>query len=567
MKLVENICLLMLTIFIVPLMGQGGVEHIEAIQEARFPSAAKQVIKYATEKNITVRFALMSEVYELMSYDNTDVFTKYNRNISVDESIKYYNQSHKDFFGVDHTVLPFAVSTNHYHDDKVDFLAIIHSKSKNINGRVLYSNVDYTQNYPALVAPNFQTLFVDFRARIDAAHEAGEKEVFFELTDYFTAHTFDFDLNKSKEQIRVEAPIVTSSNTAVLPKITSKIAVENIPNEGQRILINFTFSIGRQTISQNFYLADLLRFYIQDEFVNKYIVSAEYRRKYTAYIWCADKFLKSLQELGGEYRPFLDNVSMSTTFRYALWTQGESLSEDKSKDYEGVLNFDDQEFQFTLGEDKTSVEDADEDLYYEDFVKNLRPKWVNGVNDELVVKVIGLRPDRENIGWYDLICEIIEDKYASDNNGGILYVESFAPYTEQKYSQSTSRKVYDSVDQLIAANSFKRHLDGLIVEKKIQVNGLDIDLYNTASVGRKRFLPFLQIEVEPSNNEHIIKLDYQFSFDRYQKVLRINESAGISRERLYEVLKSMVLQLAEEDGKLNTLVESIDVEQLINLAL
>ena len=122
MKQCHIVSTIILVNFVVPLLGQGGIEHIELIQDTKFPLEIKQAINYASEKDVTVRFALMSEVYELMTYDDADIFTKYNRNITVDELIGYYNESHKDFFGTDYTILPFATSTNHYHDDKADFL-------------------------------------------------------------------------------------------------------------------------------------------------------------------------------------------------------------------------------------------------------------------------------------------------------------------------------------------------------------------------------------------------------------------------------------------------------------
>lgn len=568
MKLFHITYTLLLVNFLTPLLGQGGIEHIELIQGTGFPSEIKRAIEYASEKNVTVRFALMSEVYELMSYDDVDVFTKYNQNITVDDLIGYYNGSHKDFFGADYTLLPFATSINHYHDDKADFLAVIKSNSEKLDGKIVYSNISYANNFPAIVVPDFNSIFVGFKSRIDAAHHAGEKDVFFELSDYFTTHTFDYDIKQSKELIKIEEPTITVLNTPVFSKITSKIAVENFPDEGQRILVNFTLSIDNQTISQNFYIADLLRLYLRDnDFVNQYVVSAEYRRRYSMYIWCADKFLKELTERGISYQPFLDNVSMSTTFRHALWTQKESVTDSDESNYEGTLTFDDKEFQFTLGEDKTSVEDADEDLYYKTLVESLTPKWINGINDELVVKVIGLHRDTENIGWYNLICEILDDKYDPTNNGSIIYVKSFAPFTEPKYSKSESRKIYSSVTELISANDFKNNFDNLIAEETIEIEGLQVDVYKTESVGRKRFLPFLEIKISPNGGGHIIKFDYQFSYYRYQKTLRINESISIGKEGLSGVLKSIIDQLIIEDKALEALVKSVDVDQLINLAL
>lgn len=567
MKLFHIVSTLSLVNLAISLFGQDGVKHIELIQGSKFPQEIKQAIQYASEKDVTVRFALMSEVYELMSYDNADIFTKYNRNITVDELIGYYNESHENFFGEDYTILPFATSTNHYHDDKADFLAVITSKSKRIDSKIIYSNIDYANNFPALVAPSFSSIFVDFESRIDAAYYAGEKNVFFVLSDYFTTHAFDYDLKQSKEVIKIEEPTIAVLNTPVLSKIASKIVVENFPDGGQRILVNFTLSIDNQTISQNFHIADLLRIYLRDnDFVNQYVISSEYRRRYSMYIWCADKFLKMLTDRGINYQPFLNNVSMSTTFRHALWTQKESARPSDESNYEGILSFDGKDFQFTLGVDKTRVEDADEDLYYNTFVESLTPKWINGVNDELVVKVIGLHRNTENIGWYNLICEIIDDKYDSNNNGCIIYVESFSPFTESKYSNSKSRKIYSSVGELILANNFKDGFDDLIAERTIEIDGLQVDVYKTESVGRKRFLPFAEIKIIPNGRGHIVKFDYQFSFARYQKTLRINESIGISEENLSRILKSSVDQLLLEDQALETLTKSIDVDQLINLA-
>ncbi len=568
MKLFHIVSTLLLVNFVIPLLGQNGVEHIELIQDSKFPREIKQAIQYASEKDVIVRFALMSEVYELMSYDDAGIFTKYNRNITVDDLIGYYNSSHEDFFGEDYTILPFATSTNHYHEDKADFLAVITSKSKKIDGKIIYSNIDYANNFPALVASSFNSIFVDFKSRIDAAYNAGEKNVFFALGDYFTTHAFDYDIDSSKELIKIEEPTITVLNTPVFSKITSKIAVENFPDGRQRILVNFTLSIDNQTISQNFYVADFLRFYVRDnDFGNQYVVSEEYRRKYSTYIWCADKFLKELTERGISYQSFLDNVSMSTTFRHALWTQKESVIHNDESNYEGVLSFDGKDFQFTLGEDKTRVEDADDDLYYNTFVESLAPKWINGVNDELVVKIIGLHRDTENIGWYNLICEIIDDKYDSNNNGCIIYVESFSPFTEPKYSRSKSRKIYSSLTELILANNFKDGFDILIAERTIEIDGLQVYVYKTESIGRKRFLPFAEIKIIPNGRGHIVKFDYQFSFARYQKTLRINESIGISEESLSGIVKSIVDQLLLEDQALETLAKSIDVNQLINLAL
>ncbi|MEM9987018.1 MAG: hypothetical protein AAF804_18145, partial [Bacteroidota bacterium] len=188
--------------------------HLESLQGAKFPPTALELIQYASERGITVRFALMSEVYELMNYDQLDVFTTYNRNIPVEQLITYYGQSHRDHFGQPLSFLPFATSINHYHEDKADFLAVVRDSSRWLDGRILYSNIDYTLERPALVAPSFNSLFPeDWKAKIDRAQAVGDKVVFFGLKDFFPIHAFEYPLTQQHEVIESFPPEITADSS------------------------------------------------------------------------------------------------------------------------------------------------------------------------------------------------------------------------------------------------------------------------------------------------------------------------------------------------------------------
>jgi len=548
-----------------PLFGQRGIAEIETLQDARFPSEVSSAIQYASEKGITVRFALMSEVFELMDYNSTEVFPENDLNLPINQLIGIYYESHKNFLPADCKILPFAVSINHYHEDKADFLAVVRSPSPKRNGRILYTNLDNVDIFPAFVAPDFTTLLPDFKARVDAAHEAGKREVFFRLSDSFTQHTFEVELDTTHEKISVSAPVITALDKEVSPRMSSQLQILRPQGGAQTILMNLSLSIGKHHISQDFRISDFLRRKIRHEFIYQYIVSLEYRRMYSLYIWCANRFLKTLSDKGIAYEEYLSTVSLSTTFRHAIWKQGESTASAKRSDFEGRLLFDKKVFQFTLGEDKTKVEDADEDRYYETFVEGVAPKWVNGIHDDLKVKVIGLHRDKEHFGWYDLICEIEADKYDPGNNGCIIYIQSFAPYRSQEHNTGTSRKIYSSVADLLAENRFLSDRENDLLDRSLEVEGAMVELYRTKNVGRKRYLPFLEITIEPTPKEHFVELDYQFGFERYQKMFKIVKGKEIRREELFATISAVLDELEKQDEALKVLRQSLDEAQLMNL--